>query len=75
MKNADFEKIKDDGVEQLEVALVKSGLPVIWAAERLDVTSTTIARLLTKKYRPSLEMAIAMIDLAKKIDKIVAAGL
>lgn len=74
MKNADFEKIKDEGVRELGVNLDKSGLSWSWAANKLDVTPSTMGRILSGKYRPSLEMALEMKALAETVKKIMAAG-
>jgi DNA-binding XRE family transcriptional regulator len=72
MKTKDFETLKDQGIKELKQALDESGLTWSWAAERLEVTPSTVGRLLSKKHRPSLEMAINMRVLAKKVKKIMA---
>lgn len=70
MEKKNFERIKDESIKELSKALQRAGLSKSWAAEKLEVTPSTIGRIFAGTYRPSLEMALNMKSLSEAVNKL-----
>jgi hypothetical protein len=65
-----FEQIKDAAIDELGSALESAGLSITWAARQIGKDHSAIGRVLSRKNRPSLELALQMRELAERVNRL-----